>query len=89
MHREQKESWKDLQKRHQLCAKTMYVTVGEKCIKLTQDSHQEVDALWSNQEEADTRLLLHVKHASENHQALVLVTDDTDVHHLPCSMQGN
>ena len=38
-----------------------------------------VEDLQSNQEEADTRMLLHAQHASSTHEQVVLSTPDTDV----------
>ncbi len=38
-----------------------------------------MDALASGQEEADTRILLHAKHASRDYHSLLCVCDDTDV----------
>jgi len=73
------DSWKDPKRRQQLSNKTMFVTCGEKCIKFTQESHEEIEALKSDQEEADTRLLLHAKHASVSYPALLIIADDTDV----------
>ena len=35
--------------------------------------------LRSDHEEADTRLLLHAKHASEDHERIVIQSPDTDV----------
>ena len=57
----------------------MFVTCGTQCFRLTQNDCQIVDDLSSNQEEADTCLLLHSKHAAEHYPSLVCVTDDTDV----------
>ena len=57
----------------------MYVTSSDRCIKLTESGWQEIDDLQSTQEEADTRILLHVKHAAETIPALICITEDTDV----------
>jgi len=59
--------------------KTVYVTCGEKCFKLTKDVHEEVGDLLCTQEEAATRMLLHAKHAVVKYSSVVLVTEDTDV----------
>ena len=40
---------------------------------------RDVTELNSDHEEADTRMLLHVKHAAETHQNTILWTTDTDV----------
>ena len=57
----------------------MFVTSSDRCIKLTESGWQEIDDLQSTQEEADTRILLHVKHAAETIPALICITEDTDV----------
>ena len=57
----------------------MFVTSSDRCIKLTESGWQEIDDLQSTQEEADTRILLHVKHAAETIPVLICITEDTDV----------
>ena len=57
----------------------MFVTSSDRCIKLTESGWQEIDDLQSTQEEADTRTLLHVKHAAETIPALICITEETDV----------
>ena len=43
----------------------------------------------SNQEEADTRMLLHSNHASQNgHQHIAIRSSDTDVEVLACYYQA-
>ena len=73
------ESWKDEKKRQTLGDKVLLVTSGDKCFRLTKNDWQIVHDLTSNHEEADTRILLHAKHAAENYPSVVCVTDDTDV----------
>ena len=51
----------------------------EQCFKVTKDGSEVVDELASSKEEADTRTLLHTKHASRNYIIMVIVTVDTDV----------
>ena len=47
-------------------------------MKVTKESIERVDILVCNYEEADTRLSLHVKHATEyRNQGISLVSDDT------------
>lgn len=72
----------------------MYVTSKEKCHRLTSGvSHsdpilrQEVAELDCDHEEADTRLLLHSKHAASNHDHVIIKTPDTDVFILCIAMQ--
>ena len=50
-----------------------------RCIKLTKNGLREIDYLQSIGEEADTRILLHVKHATEATSALICITEDTDI----------
>ena len=45
--------------------------------------------LCTNQEEADTRMLLHAEHASQNgHQRIAIKSSDTDVEVLACYYQA-
>ena len=57
----------------------MFVTSSDRCINLTESGWQEIDDLQSTQEEADTRILLHAKHAAETITALICITEDTAV----------
>ncbi|KAJ8034477.1 hypothetical protein HOLleu_21334 [Holothuria leucospilota] len=45
-----------------------------------------IEALQSDHEEADTRLLLHAKHASQDHKRIVVQSPDTDVAVLCASL---
>ena len=72
-----KEEYKEILQ-HQ--RKVLFITSEEKCLTITGESVEEVPELASSQEEADTRLLLHASHAAqEGHQAVIVVTEDTDV----------
>ena len=42
------------------------MTCGDKCFKLTAERSEEVNEVTTIQEEADTRILLHAKHAAAN-----------------------
>ena len=58
----------------------MFVTSKDKCIKITNRIVKRVPELDCKHEEADTRLLLHAKHAGDTGStAVILVADDTDV----------
>jgi hypothetical protein len=47
---------------------------------ITNQTGVEIDALKSNQEEADTRICLHAKYAAENGaECIVVSSPDTDV----------
>ena len=64
----------------------MYITSRSKCILLTPGVSpndpivaQEIPELTSDREEADTRVLLHSKHAAGSHERIIIKTPDTDV----------
>ena len=62
------------------CNTRHYVTCGKRCYKLTTESAKEEEELQLDQEEADTRLLLHARHATkEPFNAIVISSEDTDV----------
>ena len=65
--------------RENLGDKTLFVTYREQCFQINSDSCVEIEALKSNQEEADTRLFLHPKHAAETYPSIICVSGDTDV----------
>jgi hypothetical protein len=75
--------------------RTIYVTHGAKCTKLLKRENGTVSAtpaleLYSNQEEADTRIFLHSSHAAESgHQRIAIKCSDTDVEVLACYHQKN
>ena len=71
--------WKDKKVRENIGDKTLFVTYREQCFQINSDSCVEIDALRSNQEEVDTRLLLHAKHAEETYPSIICVSNDTDV----------
>ncbi len=73
---------------------TMYVTAKEKCYVISLgDSDDDpvrsevVSVLQSNHEEADTRLLLHAKHATATYDRIIIKSPDTDVFILSIAMQ--
>ena len=55
------------------------VTSGERCFRLTKDDMAEITELRSMQGEADTRMMIHVKHAAASYRNVVVVSEDTDV----------
>ena len=57
----------------------LMVTSGETCFRLTKDDVTEITELRSTQEEADTRMVIHVKHAATSYQNVVVNSEDTDV----------
>ena len=46
---------------------------------LTSNATSEADSLFTTQEEADTRMLLHAKHAADESSSLIIASEDTDV----------
>ena len=58
----------------------MFVTCGDLCLKLAH-------GVW--QEDADTRILLHAKHAVDNYPALICITKDTDVFIIFLALNGD
>ena len=52
---------------------------GEKAVTVTKGEGREVEALRSNHEEADTRMILHANHAVRADRRLVIQSPDTDV----------
>lgn len=73
------QDWQKQALRTKLHSKAMYVTCESKCFKLTDGTFSEVEALFSTQEEADTRILLHTKHAAEVSTSVIIAAEDTDV----------
>ena len=71
----------DIQADGKLIDKQLYVASDETCLHITNDRWAELAGLQSNQEEADTRILLHAAHTvAECYRAVVVVTpDDIDV----------
>ena len=61
------DGWKKPSYVKKLGAKAMYVTCQEECFKLSRARTSSVPELMTSQEEADTWVLLHAKHASRNH----------------------
>ena len=58
----------------------LYVASEETCLHITNEQWAEVAGLSSNQEEADTRIILHAAHAAEEgYRAVVVTAEDTDV----------
>ena len=57
----------------------LMVTSGERCFRLTKDDVTEITELRSMQEEADTRMMIHVKHAAASYRNVVVISEDTDV----------
>ena len=74
--------WTTEQKRELIPeGKELFVTLCEKCWKITREEEAiEIETLKTSQEEADTHIVLHAKHAYEyGYQVVLIVSDDTDV----------
>ena len=57
--------------------KVIYATIGNKCICLKDSIN--MPTLFCKQEEADTRIFQHCKHASARFREVIIHTPDTDV----------
>ena len=63
-----------------LATRQLYITVEEKCFVIENDTVKTCDDLVCFQEEADTRIIFHLKHASDQGFKLIKVeSPDTDV----------
>ena len=74
----------------------MYVTSKEECYVFSSNTsdgenivRSDCPELKSNHEEADTRMLLHAKHASRSHDTMVIKSPDTEVFILSVAMLHN
>ena len=60
--------------------RTLFVNCGEMCWKINRVTASLVEELQSSQVEADTRMILHAKHASdEGYETIIVVSEDTDL----------
>ena len=71
----------------------IYVTAKETCVRINvlrgMVHRVEVPELFSQQEEADTRIFLHANHAAQNgHSKIIIRSTDTDVQVLACFYQS-
>ena len=87
------EEWSKQEYPERIGSRVMYVTHGNHCTKLVAiDGHMTATdeaELYTNQEEADTRMFLHASHASSlGHQRVAIVSSDTDVEVLACHHQS-
>ena len=81
--------WKSPHYLRKLNCKEMFVTSGEECFHLTESGSCNFGDLETFQEEADTRLLLHAKQPSAGHEAVIIVSEDTDVVVLCLAFQND
>ncbi|KAG1714540.1 hypothetical protein GQR58_001134 [Nymphon striatum] len=73
------ENWKEECRRSKLGSIILMVITGEQCFKITKDEVTEMTELRSTHEEADTRMMIHAKHAAVNFRTVVVISEDTDV----------
>ena len=75
------EHWQKTTSRKRLEDKELHVTCGNQCYKITAERTEEEEELRSEQEEADTRLLLHAQHAvnEQRYKSIIISSEDTDV----------
>ena len=60
--------------------RTIYLAYGTECYHFDNRRWSGIEELSSDQEEVDTRMLLHSKHASNgNYEKIIIHTPDTDV----------
>ena len=83
------QEWSRDRYRHLIGNRKVFFTLEMKCFRLSvvedKVSCDEILELNSNHEEADTKLLLHAKHAAENgERTIVIKSPDTDVAVLAC-----
>ena len=87
------QEWSKQEYVERIDSRVMYVTHGNHCKKLVV-KHGRMTAtdeteLYTDQEEADTRMFLHASHASSHgHQRVAIVSSDTDVEVLACHHQS-
>ncbi|KAK3730477.1 hypothetical protein QZH41_014705 [Actinostola sp. cb2023] len=74
------QEWRGEECTGRLRGKTLFVAAESECWKITEEGSENVAELKSNQEEADTRMLLHAAHAAqEGYEAVAISSEDTDV----------
>jgi len=74
------EEWKSDESKFMIGNRTLFVACVEQCWKIDWDGASLVNELQSSQEEADTKVLLHAKHASQHgFTSVIIVSEDTDV----------
>ena len=59
--------------------KNVYVTKGDKCFQKTEHDVIEIQTLKSNHKEADRRIIHHAHFASDQHNSVCIVADDSDI----------
>ena len=71
--------WKEPENLAVIGSKSLFVTDGKKVFNIKDQTVMEIPELESNHEEADTRMVLHAQHASQQYERIVISSPDTDV----------
>ena len=72
--------WKQDKYRRKLTDKVLFVACEEECHQISPEAAFTVEELSSTQEEADTRILLHLSHAARSdYNTSIVASEDTDV----------
>ena len=58
---------------------TLIVASGEKSFKIIKAEVAEIEELTSSHEEADTRLVIHARHAAQSFPEVIIISEDIDV----------
>ena len=66
--------WKKQEYLEVIGNKILFVTDGQKVFNIREGTVIDIPELESNHEEADTRMLLHTQHASQQYQKIVIST---------------
>ena len=82
------ESWKEQRRREKLGKVVLMVTSGEICFQISKEDVVEIVELGSTQEEADTRMMIHVKHAAADYRKVLVISEDTDVFMILLSLHS-
>ena len=74
------QEWKSNESKSMIGQKTLFVTCGQTCWRIGQMGASLDNDLKYSQEEVDTRMFLHAKHASDQgYTSVIVVSEDTDV----------
>lgn len=86
------DQWSDPSYADRIGRHVLYFAAEDKCMKIFvidgQVKSQQVEELECTQEEADTRIILHAKHAADNGESTIVIkSPDSDVTMLACHFQ--
>ena len=77
--------WTNIYFRLKLEETEMYLAYDEECFRVTTENVAEMSYLRCNHEEADTRIFLHAKDASQSKDAVAIICEDTYVFSIAIS----